>query len=359
MYKYAHLHKEYAHYNHCEYVPYVERPRRRFERPTPMVRRTVKTKPLTAHEMSRMKECVNSDESKQVKRNLIYQSGIDTTPDISSNNEVVTKDPSVVEKGGERANIMTLPTSSIRTISQKSIFERSYLLDYVVRWSTSDSEFTVLAELPFPRTFLEMTQIAPYGVTQYHALYKSNFKLTVRTDATNYNQGILMVFAVPGIETNYDFVRNLNYATAMNYPHVMLNVGLTSAVELEVPYGQKYNMIPPVDRNKYVSSRVVFLVWSPLRAGTSAPTVLNLSVWIEPKQPHVAGKTTALIAQSWVPNVVGAVAGSIIKPATHALLASGVKAVEGFGRSLGIYDRATKSDECNESARCGDEPACC
>jgi hypothetical protein len=204
---------------------------------------------------------------------LEYQSGIDTNPVITTDGEVIAKD--LVSTTVPTFNLDYNITSAVEDISQGSIFDRPYLYPSTFSWSTSDTRFSLLSSLELPNAFFSLGGIAPFGALSYHALYKSSFNITIKTDATNYNQGIVVAFAVPGVATKYDTFTNLNYATIMNYPHAFLNVGLENEVSFMAPYSNIFSAISPAERNLQTSNNIYFMVWSPLKAGTSAPTNLT------------------------------------------------------------------------------------
>jgi hypothetical protein len=289
----------------------------------------------------------------QVSTLIIFQAAIDSAPQIVEGSEVVTKDPNQSEVGNIATRVVTHDTTTIKPISVDSIFNRDYLLPFSSVWNTTDVRFSLIAQVELPNQFLNLEKIAAYGVTKFHALYKSNFRFTIRTDATNYNQGILIAFAVPGNVTSYDAFSNLNYATVTNYPHVFLNVGLENEVSFDVPFGHIYNMIPSTHYIDYISATVFVMVWSPLGAGTSAPSTLNLSYWLRPINTYVAVKSTYLVPQMYKK------AQSVVKPIAHAILdnfdvpfGSTIKSI---GKIFGMYDRTLFEDEHPESARPCDE----
>lgn len=276
---------------------------------------------------------------------LEYQSGIDTNPVITTDGEVIAKD--LVSTTVPTFNLDYNITSAVEDISQGSIFDRPYLYPLTFSWSTSDTRFSLLSSLELPNAFFSLEGIAPFGALSYHALYKSSFNITIKTDATNYNQGIVVAFAVPGVATKYDTFTNLNYATIMNYPHAFLNVGLENEVSFMAPYSNIFSAISPAERNLQTSNNIYFMVWSPLKAGVSAPTNLTFSIWLQPIDTHLSVKTTALVPQA-----------SIIKPIAHLILdnfsipyADKLKSV---GKIFGMYDRVPRDDLHPESAISGD-----
>lgn len=279
------------------------------------------------------------------KNVLEFQSGIDSNPVITTDGEVIAKD--LVSTSVPNFNLDYNITSAVEDISQGSIFDRPYLYPLTFSWSTSDARFALLSSLELPNAFFSLGGIAPYGALSYHALYKSSFNITIKTDATNYNQGIVVAFAVPGVATKYDTFTNINYATIMNYPHAFLNVGLENEISFMAPYSNIFSAISPAERNLQTSNNIYFMVWSPLKAGTSAPTNLTFSIWLQPIDTHLSVKTTALVPQA-----------SIIKPIAHLILdnfsipyADKLKSV---GKIFGMYDRVPRDDLHPESAISGD-----
>lgn len=274
------------------------------------------------------------------KQRLIPQSGIETTPVVSIDREIVGKDPDKGERGTTISSTLAKDTCSVESISIDNMFMRDYLIPTPVGWSVSNPRFSLINQINLPQALFTLSGAAPYGALQYHALYHSDFRVKMRIDSTNFNQGILCTFAVPGVSTVYDTFTNLNYATVMNYPHVFLNVGLTNVAEFDVPYGSLYSMIPPNARNNVASAKVYTIVWSPLFSG-NAPTNLSISYWIQPLDAYVGVKTTNLIAQSDL-------VSSIVTPALHAILGDVKKKV--------CYDRIMQEDNHMESGRPGDAP---
>ncbi|UUV42130.1 MAG: polyprotein [Macrobrachium rosenbergii virus 11] len=280
---------------------------------------------------------------------FIAQSGIESAPVISGGDEVVHKDASVIPSEGLPSAGEWDETSAVGACQFQDVFERDYLISSPLVWTTNQKRWTSLAEFYLPQEFMSLVNIAPAGMFKYHALYKSNFQVTLRADGTNFNQGIIMAVAVPGEPSIYDTYDNLNYATLMNYPHVMLNLGLENTVKFDVPFGHLFNMMPPTGR-LLPASRLCILVWSPLVAGSSAPTTLNISIWLRAIKPVLAVKTVNLIAQSW---------SSIIKPISHAILDNFnipyADKLKKCGKIFGLYDRVLRDDRHPESGRCADD----
>lgn len=276
---------------------------------------------------------------------LIPQAGISTTPILTEENEIISQD--IVSTSTPDFKLDYNVTSSVNDLSQHSIFDRPYLYPNSFEWTTSNTRFELLTSMELPNAFFQLENIAPFGALNYHALYKSSFNITIKTDATNYNQGILVAFAVPGNTTEYDAFSNLNYATVMNYPHVFLHVGTENEVSFMAPYSHIFSAISPESRQLGVSNNIYFMVWSPLKAGTSAPSTLTISTWLQPIDTHLSVKTTALISQS-----------SIIKPIAHLILDNFsipyADKIKSIGKIFGVYDRVPRDDMHPESAISGD-----
>jgi len=290
-----------------------------------------------------------------VRFDLVYQSGIATDPVPFKDSETVGEDISKVKSDFTVNSVVVNDTVGVPSFDLDSIFNRDYLYPNNLTWTTSAQRFELIEDWALPRSFIELPKQSTYGTLQYHALYKSNFRVTIRTDATNYNQGMLCLFAVPGGSTSYDTFSAINKASVLNYPHVFFKVGTENEFSLDVPYGNIFSMIPSNHRD-YVSSNVYLMVWSPLRAGTSAPSSLSLSVWFRPLDTYLGVKTASLVGQSMVSSALT----SMVLPAAHYLLdkfdpdiAKGIKAV---GKRFGIYDRVGRDADTFDCARCTDEP---
>jgi len=295
-------------------------------------------------------------------RALRYQSGIENAPVIGIATEFISKDAEAID---DTVHVRNTPHSDVAVIpsfSLDSVFNRPYLYPETYVWSTSNQRFSLIAQFTLPQAITSLATIAPFGALQYHALMKSDFKMTMRADATNFNQGAVVAFAVPGNVTNYDSFVNMNFATLFNYPHTILSIGTGNSASLEIPYASLYEMISVNFRDYVFSSVVYVVVLSPLVASTAAPTTINLAFYFEFLNSYVGVKTTYLTAQSGKKkNVVhDTPAGSIIKPISHAILDNfNVPfggAIKSVGRFFGLYDRVLENDDHPESHRCGDEP---
>lgn len=126
---------------------------------------------------------------------LTFQSDTQPITGLIVEHEMIAKDSDTLQSTN---HVMLKPhddTTTVAPISLDSIFERDYLYPTTSTWDVTQPRFSLIAQINLPEAFLDLTSIAPYGALQFHALYKSDFRITIRADNTEYGQGVAIAFS--------------------------------------------------------------------------------------------------------------------------------------------------------------------
>lgn len=258
--------------------------------------------------------------------------------------EIVQNDPDSIKSDpvapSTKARRKALP---IEEASITSIMKRSYIIDNNLTWSTTAAQFFPIYVAQFPSAFFPNT-LAPTGLVYFHRFFRSDFRVQLRMNPSPYNAGILIMFLVPG-DINPAIAGNPN--TWTQYHHVFLKIGDETTCQLDIPWESSLRAITTsATAFNGVGMQLVLAVWSPLTAGTGAPTTLDLTLWAEAIEPMVAIKT--------LQGEAGEHAGWM-KTLTDALpmISEAAKTVGGI---TGLFDTPPVPEETPESQKCANVP---
>jgi len=172
---------------------------------------------------------------------------------------------------------------NVESSNTQNVLEREYLQSFGNVFLTSNNIIDSLLSFRLPDEYFNVN-FATRGVSNYHELYRMDFKVTLRINPSLFHQGALIMYWAPLSE---DMRTGMSGGTLTQLPHAILNIANETECSLIVPYSSMTRVL----RSAYPTmGRVEVLVWNQLRCPSTAPQSVKFSVWIQAINAHMAVK---------------------------------------------------------------------
>jgi hypothetical protein len=206
------------------------------------------------------------------------------TVGVYQSNEVRVEDQQTVSEHVQPNAQKTASNVFVRELCIKppdveSLFDRQYLIDSNLHWSTIDVIGTSLYRLNLPGDIM-LSELPFKGIFDYHGVIRSSFEFEVRLNNNPFVCGALLLQATP---TNY--CQNTGFTmsnSAEIYPHSYLNAGYETNSKLIVPFVSSHCGIfnQEVVQGRE-STQVGVYVWNALKVASGQPVTYTFSAWIK------------------------------------------------------------------------------